>query len=140
MFTIGKRFAFSAAHQLTHLPQDHPCSRLHGHNYEVEFVLASSTLDQSTGFVFDYRRMDILKDFIDAKIDHQHLNVVMGDGDGRATTAEALALYFYHVAMTLLPLEEGTRLVVVRVSETPKTWAEYREDALDKLARGLADV
>ena len=32
MFEIRKQFTFSAAHQLDHLPKDHPCSRIHGHN------------------------------------------------------------------------------------------------------------
>ncbi len=33
MFTITKEFHFSASHQLSHLPEDHQCARLHGHNY-----------------------------------------------------------------------------------------------------------
>ncbi|HBU96439.1 6-pyruvoyl trahydropterin synthase family protein, partial [Thalassospira lucentensis] len=39
MFTITKQFAFSASHQLAGLDADHPCSRLHGHNYIVEVEL-----------------------------------------------------------------------------------------------------
>lgn len=35
MFRIRKEFHFSASHQLTHLPPDHQCARLHGHNYIV---------------------------------------------------------------------------------------------------------
>src|SRR5215468_9371730 len=34
-YTISKFFEFSAAHHLTGLPDDHPCSRVHGHNYVV---------------------------------------------------------------------------------------------------------
>ena len=45
MYTIAKRFAFSASHVIGGLPADHPCARLHGHNYEVEVVLQSPTLD-----------------------------------------------------------------------------------------------
>jgi P-type Ca2+ transporter type 2C len=41
MYTIAKRFAFSASHVIGGLPADHPCARLHGHNYEVEVVLQS---------------------------------------------------------------------------------------------------
>ena len=39
MYTITKRFAFSASHIIGGLPNGHPCARLHGHNYEVEVVL-----------------------------------------------------------------------------------------------------
>ena len=43
MYTIAKRFAFSASHIIGGLPDKHPCSRLHGHNYEVE-VLSFATI------------------------------------------------------------------------------------------------
>lgn len=39
MFRITKEFHFSASHQLTGLPEDHQCARLHGHNYIVEVEL-----------------------------------------------------------------------------------------------------
>ena len=39
MYTIAKRFAFSASHTIGGLPPEHPCARLHGHNYEVEVIL-----------------------------------------------------------------------------------------------------
>jgi hypothetical protein len=53
MYTIAKRFAFSASHIIGGLPDEHPCGRLHGHNYEVEVVLQSATLDP-VGFVRDH--------------------------------------------------------------------------------------
>ncbi len=43
MYTIAKRFTFSASHVIGGLPEEHPCARLHGHNYEVEVVLQSTT-------------------------------------------------------------------------------------------------
>ena len=36
MYIISKEYHFSASHQLHDLPEDHPCHRLHGHNYVVE--------------------------------------------------------------------------------------------------------
>ena len=51
-YRIAKRFRFEAAHQLGGLPPNHPCSRLHGHSYAVELVLAGG-LD-ARGFVVDY--------------------------------------------------------------------------------------
>ncbi len=62
MYRITKEFHFSASHQLCHLHQNHPCARMHGHNYIVEVELASETLDED-GFVFLTRRAAGLKSF-----------------------------------------------------------------------------
>ena len=43
MYRISKEFHFSASHQLTDLPADHQCARLHGHNYIVVVELNSDT-------------------------------------------------------------------------------------------------
>lgn len=117
MFTVTKQYHFSSSHQLFGLAEDHPCSRLHGHNYIVEIELAAETLNKH-GFVRDYREMDILKTYIDEKIDHRHLNDIFGQ-DG--TTAEKLAQHFYEWCKQRWP-----EVTAARVSETPKTWATYR--------------
>jgi len=70
MYTISKRFAFSASHVIGGLPSDHPCGRLHGHNYQVEVYLQSAALDH-TGFVRDFHELSELKQFIDRTLDHQ---------------------------------------------------------------------
>jgi len=119
MFTITKQFAFSAAHQLTHLSPTHQCARLHGHNYRVEMVLQSELLDGATGFVRDYGDLKPVRDFIDGELDHRFLNDVQGAGI--FTTAEHLALAIFTRFLPSFP-----ELVAVRVSETPNTWAEYR--------------
>jgi 6-pyruvoyltetrahydropterin/6-carboxytetrahydropterin synthase len=116
-FTIAKRFAFSAAHHLDGLPDDHPCTRPHGHNYEVEFILADMGVS-AIGFVYDYRALDPVKAWIDSTLDHRDLNVVIR---GLNPTAEHLAHYVFTMWEHALP-----QLIAVRVSETPKTWAEYR--------------
>lgn len=118
MYTITKQFSFSASHVLEHLPEGHPCARLHGHNYEVELVLEGLELGES-GFVRDYRDLAPFKAFVDEKLDHQHLNDVV-DGP---TSAENLARFLYEFARGL-----WHEVAAVRVSETPKTWAEYRPD------------
>lgn len=116
MYTITKQYAFSASHRLDHLPEGHPCERLHGHNYVVELVLESTDLN-ADGFVRDYGELAPFKHFIDEKLDHRHLNdVVPGH-----TSAENIARWLYDFASALWP-----EVVAVRVSETPKTWAEYR--------------
>lgn len=117
MYRISKEHHFSASHQLKRLPADHPCSRMHGHNYIVEVELQSDALNEY-GFVRDYRDMDALKRYIDEEIDHRHLNDILGD-DG--VTAELIAKHFYDWCKA-----RWSEVVAVRVKESPKTMAEYR--------------
>ncbi|WP_135501940.1 6-carboxytetrahydropterin synthase QueD [Roseovarius aestuariivivens] len=118
MYTITKEFHFSASHQLKGLPEDHQCARLHGHNYIVEIEMRANTLN-THGFVRDYLDLAPLKRYIDDTLDHRHLNEVLGD-DG--VTAEQLAKHFFDWCKVRWP-----EVSAARVSETPKTWAEYRE-------------
>lgn len=118
-FTIAKEFAFSASHQLSHLENpDHPCKRLHGHNYTVTMILEGEDTNND-GFVQDYRELDPVKKWIDAELDHKHLNDVFRDS--LDTTAENLARRIYYRWTAFYPA-----LVAVRVSETPKTYSEFR--------------
>ena len=117
MFQISKRFSFSASHQLGHLPEGHPCARLHGHNYDVEVVIQSPCLDDRGFCQVDYRDLDSFKNYLDDALDHRHLNDVLEV----RTTAENLARHLFGKAREVSPF-----VVAVRVSETPRTWAEYR--------------
>ncbi len=117
MFRITKEFHFSASHQLCELPDDHPCARMHGHNYIVEVELAAETLNDN-GFVIDYRELKPLKHYIDDELDHRHLNDVFGHD---MVTSERLAHTLYDWCKA-----RWKQTTAVRVSETPKTWAEYR--------------
>ena len=93
------------------------CHRLHGHNYEVEVVLQSATLD-AAGFVRDYGELSAVKDFLDATLDHRHLNHVLGHD---RTTAEVIGKWLYDWCKARWP-----EVIAERVSETPRTWAEYK--------------
>jgi 6-pyruvoyltetrahydropterin/6-carboxytetrahydropterin synthase len=117
VFTITKRFDFSASHVLDGLPDGHPCGRLHGHNYAVEVVIESPLLDDRGFCQVDYRELDPFKRHLDDTLDHRHLNDVVPC----RPTAENLARHLHGVARTLSPF-----VVACRVSETPRTWAEYR--------------
>ena len=117
MYRISKQFHFSAAHRLDLLPDDHPCSRLHGHNYIVEAVLESEELDQR-GFVVDYNELEPIRTFIDENLDHLNLNDVLP----YATTAENIARFLYEKFKPVFP-----ELTKMRVSESPRTWAEFEE-------------
>ncbi|UWQ11836.1 6-carboxytetrahydropterin synthase QueD [Aliiroseovarius crassostreae] len=119
MYRISKEFHFSASHQLDHLPADHQCARLHGHNYIVVVELASAELN-ADGFVRDYHELGPLKCYIDDRFDHRHLNDVL-DGP---STAENMARHFFDWCKARWPETSS-----VKVSETPKTWAEFRPGA-----------
>jgi 6-pyruvoyltetrahydropterin/6-carboxytetrahydropterin synthase len=124
---IAKRFEFSAAHHLTGLRAGHPCAEPHGHNYDVELIL-SGPVDRSCGMVLDYLAMAPFKAYVD-KLDHHDLNELL---PGIEPTAENLASYLFVCALKLWPVEGPTavRVVAVKVSETPKTWAEARQGDL----------
>lgn len=115
MYTISKQFNFSASHIIEGLPAEHPCSRLHGHNYVVELTLAAAELN-ATGFVVDYNELAAFKDMIDEILDHRHLNDVLNG----PTTAECIARFLYEHAQKIWP-----EVISVSVSETPKTNAIY---------------
>jgi 6-pyruvoyltetrahydropterin/6-carboxytetrahydropterin synthase len=115
VYTISKQFNFSASHIIEGLPHNHPCGRLHGHNYVVELTLAAKMLNE-TGFVVDYNELIAFKKIIDDTLDHRHLNDILQE----ATTAESIAKFLYDQAKNI-----WKEVVSVSVSETPKTKAIY---------------
>ncbi|MFZ4504544.1 MAG: 6-carboxytetrahydropterin synthase QueD [Methylovulum sp.] len=113
-FSIKKDFAFSASHQLAGLAADHPCTRLHGHNYIVAVELSGELND--VGFVQDYRELEPMKKWIDDTLDHKHLNDIFSFNP----TAENMARFIYDLFIKEFPL-----ITSIAISETPKTWATY---------------
>lgn len=116
MYKISKEFSFSSAHSLFGLADDHPCTRLHGHNYVVTIHLRSEELNKN-GFVRDYHELKLVKDFIDNTLDHRNLNDILAPLN---SSAENIAKMLYDVFKPNLP-----ELYAVEVSETPKTSAIY---------------
>ena len=92
-FIITKEVDFAASHQLAHLPEDHKCSNLHGHNYVVTFFLESNRLD-SNGFVVDFGaiKQSVKPMLIDHPhgVDHSHLNDSMPEIIASAITLSGL--------------------------------------------------
>jgi len=123
---VTKRLRFNAAHRVHNpalSPEENtalfgPCNNpnWHGHNYVLEVVLEGE-LD-ARGFVLDYGDLRPVRDYVAAALDHRHLNDVLGHD---RTTAEVIAKWLYDWCRARWP-----EVVCVRVSETPKTWAEYR--------------
>ena len=119
-YEIGKRFRFSASHQLPGLREGHPCSRLHGHNYTVEVVIGTDAL-VTPGFVTDFAELAPLKEHIDSALDHRHLNDVLSVPPTSENLAAHLAHWFTENVGPGIP----GRLLRVRVSETDTSWAEF---------------
>jgi 6-pyruvoyltetrahydropterin/6-carboxytetrahydropterin synthase len=142
---------FSASHRLTHLAEGHPCARLHGHNYLVEVELESALLNGDS-FIRDYNELKPFQQWIDTTLDHRHICGIV-DGDVAPqfilanTPAEVMAVEQEQLTVVreggLSTMQPATaeniarallricrlhwpEAVAVRVSETPKTWAEYR--------------
>jgi len=116
--TISKEFAFSASHQLTGLHEDHPCSRLHGHNYIIKVTITGEVV--TPGFVIDYRELGWFKTYLDEQLDHRHLNDVI---PGMNPTAENIAEFLLGIVQAILTDSPNVSGLAVSVSETPKTWA-----------------
>lgn len=115
MYKISKEFAFSASHILHGLPEEHPCTRLHGHNYLITVHLKSETLNE-VGFVKDYRELQSIKEYIDNTLDHRHLNDIFSFNP----SAENMAKHLFDLFSMMIP-----EIYAVEVSETPKTSAIY---------------
>ncbi|MFD4480387.1 6-pyruvoyl tetrahydropterin synthase family protein [Streptomyces sp. NPDC058471] len=119
-YRIGKRFSFDAAHQLAGLSEGHKCARLHGHTYTVELVLVAEELS-APGFVTDFGDLAPVKEFLDGHLDHRLLNeAVPGE-----PTSENLARYLAEWFVEHVEPDIGGHLEIVRVSETPSSWAEF---------------
>ena len=112
---ISKEFHFSSAHELHGLPETHPCSRLHGHNYIIKVFLKGEP--NKIGFVQDYKELDKVKEYIDGTLDHRNLNDVF---PGINTTVENMCELLYKQFKKDLPL-----LCAIEMSETPKTNCRY---------------
>lgn len=119
MYEISKLHTFSASHQLSGLDPDHPCGRVHGHNYRLRITVASLRVDRH-GFVMDYHQLAPFTRWVDENLDHRHLN----DLAGFQPSAELLSRWLTEKARELLTLPDDA-VVSVAVSETDKTWATW---------------
>jgi 6-pyruvoyltetrahydropterin/6-carboxytetrahydropterin synthase len=115
MYKISKQFTFSASHILDLLEKDHPCARMHGHNYVITIHLKTKDLDEY-GFVKDYNVLKVVEKYIEESLDHRHLNDLIPGHP----TSENIARFIYNRFKPEIP-----ELYAVEVSETPKTSCIY---------------
>ena len=114
---IFKEFTFEAAHRLPHLPDEHKCSRLHGHSFRCE-VHVRGPLGAQSGWVMDFSDIKAAFEPLHQQLDHRYLNEVP---DLENPTSEVLARWIWDRLHTRLP---GLSAVVLR--ETCTSGCIYR--------------
>ena len=111
---ICKTFQFHAAHHLSKLPGDHPCSRVHGHSYKLE-VLIDGEVDSETGMVMDFSDLKTQVEPVLACLDHHDLNEVM-----ETPTAENIATWIFRELLTA-----GLPMAAIRLWETDSSYVQF---------------
>ena len=54
---VFKTFSIEAARSLPNLPDDHPCTNVHGHSFKIT-ITVSGDINEKTGFVIDFGDID----------------------------------------------------------------------------------
>jgi 6-pyruvoyltetrahydropterin/6-carboxytetrahydropterin synthase len=119
MFKAKVLDSFSAAHRLREYQGD--CERLHGHNYRVEVIVSSPSLD-SMGIVMDFRELKRLLKQVLHELDHQYLNDLPPFGE-QNPSAENIAKYLFDSLSPLI--REPVRLSEVIVWENDASCISY---------------
>jgi len=114
---IYKTFTIEAAHKLPNLPQNHKCSRLHGHSFVIE-VHVNGDNDNNNGWVMDFADIsEIFKPIFEC-LDHHYLNEIPGLEN---PTSENLAKWVWNKLRPNLPL-----LCSIVVRETCTSGSIYK--------------
>ncbi|MGF1579889.1 MAG: 6-carboxytetrahydropterin synthase [Gemmataceae bacterium] len=130
MIQLTEQFEFSAAHRL-HCEQltaeenkatfgkcNNPNG--HGHNYVVEVTVANPEPETGLSRRLDVQR--VVNERVIDRFDHKHLNKDTEEFRTLNPTVENIAKVVWDLLVDSL---KPTKLVSVRVYETPKTWADY---------------
>jgi len=122
MFVLKIVTDFASAHSLRDYPGD--CSRLHGHNWQVEVMVSSQVLDES-GIAIDFREIKKQTKAVVKRLDHQYLNEIM-PFDVLNPTAENIAKYLFD-EIGILINDENVKVKEVLIWETPRSAVTYSE-------------
>jgi 6-pyruvoyltetrahydropterin/6-carboxytetrahydropterin synthase len=113
---IFRIFHLQCARHLPALLASHPCSRLHGHSFEVELSV-SGDIDPELGWVIDFADIEAAWQPIHAALDHRTLNDIAGLEN---PTSENLAVWVWRMLKPALP-----GLSRVKVMETHDAGCVY---------------
>lgn len=116
---LVKAFTFEAAHRLPGFPPGHKCTRLHGHSFRVEVVVAGD-VDAARGYLIDFADIKDVCEPIRRQLDHYYLNEIAGLEN---PTAEMIAAWIWQRLKPALP-----QLSEIIVHETCQSRCEFRGD------------
>ena len=122
MFVLKIVTDFASAHSLRNYPGN--CSRLHGHNWQVEVSVESEVLDE-IGVAIDFREIKKQTKEVVNRLDHQYLNEIP-PFDELNPTAENIAKYFYEEVGKLIN-NKDVHVSEVIIWETPRASVAYSE-------------
>ena len=125
MFVLKIVTDFASAHSLRDYPGD--CSRLHGHNWQVEVSVESEVLND-LGIATDFREIKKQTKSVVKRLDHQYLNEIP-PFDELNPTAENIAKYFFDEVAKLIN-NSNVRVSEVIIWETPRASVAYSEPKL----------
>lgn len=114
---IYKSFRFDAAHRLTGVSEDHKCSALHGHSFEL-IVTLSGPVDEKTGFIMDFGDLAAVCEPLLRRLDHAVLNDIEGLEN---PTSERMCIWLWKKLKPQLP-----QLSKVELKETATSGCIYR--------------
>jgi len=116
---VCKTFSIEAARSLPHLPENHPCSKIHGHSFKIT-LMVSGPVDKDTGFVMDFGELETLFEPLRKQIDHSYLNDIEGLEN---PSSENLCKWIWKKLILSLP-----RLSQIEIRETDSTNCIYKGD------------
>jgi len=122
MYTVKVITSFSAAHSLRNYKGK--CENVHGHNWRVEALVSSESLD-SLGMVVDFSKLK--KQLVDVirKLDHSYLND-SGYFSRHNPSSEEIAGFIFQKLKGKVG-KQGASLKEIRVWETDSSCAVYNE-------------
>ncbi len=74
---IYKEFSIESAHRLPNLPDDHKCSRLHGHSFHIR-ICVEGEVNPESGWIIDFAEIKAAYKPVFDQLDHYYLNDIEG--------------------------------------------------------------
>jgi 6-pyruvoyltetrahydropterin/6-carboxytetrahydropterin synthase len=109
-------FDFAASRYLPRLPASHPCSRMHGHTFQVRLVMRGE-VDPASGWMVDFGDVEQRIGTVRELVDHRCLNDIPGLEN---PTTEILAEWLWRRLAADLP-----GLYEITVQEHPTRGITY---------------
>jgi len=122
MYELSVTAEFSSAHNLRGYMGK--CESLHGHNWQVEVVVASEVLDK-IGIAIDFKMLKKVVHTIVVQLDHKHLNTLPYFKKVNPTSEQIAHFIFDKVKQRLK--RKRVRVQQVSVWESKSSKATYYE-------------